>query len=136
MALTPDQIQSSMAYVLTGTGGAAGFVIAWRLLAQWLRRDSVNAAKDRAETNIINTLERDNERLRDEIQILSRERNETYAANGKLQAQVEMFTEMIKKLEADIAANEVAMRETASTLRQLEIENAKLKLEQGMQNGS
>ena len=82
---------------------SSGFIIALIMRTIWRRwsRDSVEVAKDRAENDIIMTYKDDNQRLREEINVMAKERNEALAKNGRLEAQVEIFKETIKKLEED-----------------------------------
>lgn len=98
MNLDADTITNA----IFGTAGTGIFgILLLRMLWRRWSRDSLELAKDRAEGDIINTYKEDNVRLRDELNVLAHERNEAVAANGRLEAQVEIFKETIKKLEEE-----------------------------------
>lgn len=71
----------------------------------WRRtlRDGLEGAKDRAETDFVQTLTAHNASLRQEIQAMATERNTALAHTGKLEAQLDAKTEQLLRAQEEIA---------------------------------
>ena len=94
--------ENELGPVLTGLGGGSLVVTAlfWlvRSIVRRTSRDAVEMAKDRAETQLVQMLSDTNQRLTQQINDLSRERNEALAGKGTLEATNASLAAMIKNL--------------------------------------
>lgn len=86
-----------------GTATVGTLTLAWlgRILWRRLVRDGAEVAKDRAEVNIIATLQEELKQLKAENEILRKNENETSLRLGRLEAkdkEVEEYKDLIDKL--------------------------------------
>lgn len=82
-------------------GGGVALTLVFRTIWRRWSRDGVELNRDKAENDIIAMYKDDNQRLREEINLLAKERNEALSKSGRLEAQVELFKETMKKAEEE-----------------------------------
>lgn len=100
----PTEDHSAILSALGGLlGGGTILYTVGRLILRRTVRDGLENAKDRAETDFVQSLMNHNNSLREEIQSMATERNGALAANGKLEAMLESKTEQVHEAHEEIA---------------------------------
>jgi hypothetical protein len=107
----PSIVRETFAYLLT-TGAA--IVTTILLLRRRVSRDKVEVTKDRQEVDIYAVQSSEIRALRDQVSVLSRERNDAMRELGSSGAKVEMFTSLLAemRLEQRTNAHDVKMKLT------------------------
>ena len=73
-----------------------------RVIARRVVKDGLENAKDRAETEFVQSLTEHNKALREEIQSLATERNTAMAEKGRLEALLQVRTEQLTAAQSEI----------------------------------
>lgn len=122
--------------------GLVGIITAIPLVGFWLyrqfvrlkSRDGVELVKDRAETDVVKTLQEENtkvraenDRLKDRLDKVSEERNSAVQQLGKFTAEAEMNRQKIGELQTSVTTMTVKLEEQTKLLQEVLVENAQLK---------
>lgn len=90
-------------------------------------RDRTEIAKDRAETDIVQVLREDNEKLRSQLEVVQSERNQAMSQLGKFMAESELSKSRIEELQNSISTMSRKLEEQTVMLQNVLIENSTLK---------
>lgn len=90
-------------------------------------RDRTEIAKDRAETDIVQVLRDDNEKLRASLDQVQAERNQAMSQLGKFMAESESSKARIGELQNSISIMSTKLEEQTAMLQSVLIENSTLK---------
>lgn len=122
--------------------GVVGIVTAIPLVGFWLyrqltrlkSRDGVELVKDRAETDVVKTLQEENvkiraenDRIKDRLDKVSEERNLAVQQLGKFSAEAEMNRLKIGELQSSVTTMTTKLEEQTKLLQEVLIENAQLR---------
>jgi len=111
----------------------------WWLYRQFTRlksKDGLELTKDRAETDVVKTLQEENAKFRSEgdkliirLDKVSEERNNAIQQLGKFSAEAEMNRQKIGELQTSVGTMTVKLEEQTKLLQEVLLENANLKSE-------
>jgi seryl-tRNA synthetase len=113
--------------------------VGWWLYRQFTRlrsKDGLELVKDRAETDVVKTLQEENAKLRSEgdklivrLDKVSEERNNAIQQLGKFSAEAEMNRTKIGELQTSVTNMTIKLEEQTKLLQEVLLENANLKSE-------
>ena len=128
--------------LVANSTGLVGIITAIPLVGFWLyrqfvrlkSRDGVELVKDRAETDVVKTLQEENtkvraenDRLKDRLDKVSEERNTAVQQLGKFTAEAEMNRQKIGELQSSVTTMTGKLEEQTKLLQEVLVENAQLK---------
>lgn len=122
-----SQDMGGMDMLAMGGIGAIGVWQAGRVIVRRFFKDSTEIAKDRAETNILEVLRQDNATLHDKMEVLSKERNDAVSQLGRFLGETELYREKISELQKAVVLMTSKLEEQSILLRNVLVENARLK---------
>lgn len=135
-------VQAASDSGLTTPTGLVGAITAIPLVGFWVyrqisrlrSRDGVELVKDRAETDVVKTLQEDtaklrveNDNLKNRLDKVSEERNIAVQQLGKFTAEADMNREKIGELQKSVFTMTSKLEEQTKLLQEVLVENAQLK---------